>query len=82
VAGKPLGVFHVYVSYSIKFPRKTDEFLVVLTIFDVKLYHKCFITAIKAPEYDYISRQDVIKKLLKAIRKINPGAKMSDFWNM
>jgi ribosome-binding protein aMBF1 (putative translation factor) len=33
-------------------------------------------------EADYVPRQDVIKKLLKAIRKIDPGAKMSDFWDM
>ena len=31
---------------------------------------------------DYIPRQDVMKKLLKAIRKVDPGAKMSDFWDM
>jgi predicted transcriptional regulator len=28
---------------------------------------------------DYIPRQDVMKKLLKAIRKVDPQAKMSDF---
>jgi predicted transcriptional regulator len=33
-------------------------------------------------EVDYVPRQDVMKKLLKAIRKINPDAKMSDFWDM
>ncbi|MCM3570641.1 helix-turn-helix transcriptional regulator [Neobacillus mesonae] len=31
---------------------------------------------------DYIPRQDVIKKILKAIRKIDPNAKMSDFWDL
>jgi transcriptional regulator with XRE-family HTH domain len=31
---------------------------------------------------DYIPRQDVMKKLLKAIRKVDPNAKMSDFWDM
>ncbi|MBT2727534.1 helix-turn-helix transcriptional regulator [Bacillus sp. ISL-75] len=31
---------------------------------------------------DYIPRQDVIIKLLKAIRKLDPQAKMSDFWDM
>jgi predicted transcriptional regulator len=31
---------------------------------------------------DYIPRQDVMKKLLKAIRKVDPQAKMSDFWDM
>jgi predicted transcriptional regulator len=31
---------------------------------------------------DYIPRQDVMKKLLKAIRQIDSGAKMSDFWDM
>jgi predicted transcriptional regulator len=31
---------------------------------------------------DYIPRQDVMKKLLKAIREIDPGANMSDFWDM
>jgi predicted transcriptional regulator len=31
---------------------------------------------------DYIPRQDVIIKLLKAIRKVDPQAKMSDFWDM
>jgi transcriptional regulator with XRE-family HTH domain len=33
-------------------------------------------------EKDYIPRHDVIKKLLAAIRKIDPNAKMSDFWDM
>jgi transcriptional regulator with XRE-family HTH domain len=33
-------------------------------------------------EKDYIPRQDVMKKLLKAIREIDKGAKMSDFWDM
>jgi len=33
-------------------------------------------------EKDYIPRQDVMKKLLKAIREIDKGVKMSDFWNM
>ncbi|MCQ6275904.1 helix-turn-helix transcriptional regulator [Bacillus sp. V3B] len=33
-------------------------------------------------EKDYIPRQDVIKKLLTAIRKIDSNAKMSDFWDM
>ena len=33
-------------------------------------------------EKDYIPRQDVIKKLLSAIRKIDPNAKMRDFWDM
>lgn len=31
---------------------------------------------------DYIPRQDVMKKLLKAIHKVDPQAKMSDFWDM
>jgi transcriptional regulator with XRE-family HTH domain len=31
---------------------------------------------------EYIPRQDVMKKLLKAIRKVDPNAKMSDFWDM
>ncbi|WLR41413.1 helix-turn-helix transcriptional regulator [Bacillus carboniphilus] len=31
---------------------------------------------------DYVPRQDVMKKLLKAVRKIDPNAKMSDFWDM
>jgi predicted transcriptional regulator len=33
-------------------------------------------------EKEYVPRQDVIKKLLKAIRKVDPNAKMSDFWDM
>lgn len=33
-------------------------------------------------EHDYVPRQDVMKKLLQAIRKIDPNAKMSDFWDM
>lgn len=33
-------------------------------------------------EKDYIPRQDVMKKLLKAIREIDKSAKMSDFWDM
>lgn len=33
-------------------------------------------------EKDYIPRQDVMKKLLKAIRKIDKSAKMNDFWDM
>jgi transcriptional regulator with XRE-family HTH domain len=33
-------------------------------------------------EKEYIPRQDVIKKLLTAIRKIDSNAKMSDFWDM
>jgi transcriptional regulator with XRE-family HTH domain len=33
-------------------------------------------------EIDYVPRQDVMKKLLKAIRQVNPSAKMSDFWDM
>ncbi|MEH7342785.1 helix-turn-helix transcriptional regulator [Bacillus sp. JJ1532] len=33
-------------------------------------------------EKDYIPRADVMKKLLKAIREIEPNAKMSDFWDM
>ncbi|MCM2534627.1 helix-turn-helix domain-containing protein [Neobacillus pocheonensis] len=31
---------------------------------------------------DYIPRHDVMKKLLKAIRKVDPNLKMSDFWDM
>jgi predicted transcriptional regulator len=31
---------------------------------------------------DYIPRQDVMKKILKAARKIDPNVKMSDFWDM
>jgi predicted transcriptional regulator len=31
---------------------------------------------------NYIPRQDVMKKLLKAIRKVDPHLKMSDFWDM
>ncbi|MFP7226033.1 helix-turn-helix transcriptional regulator [Priestia filamentosa] len=31
---------------------------------------------------EYIPRQDVMKKLLEAIRKVDPNAKMSDFWDM
>jgi putative transcriptional regulator len=31
---------------------------------------------------DYIPRQDVMKKIMSAARKIDPNAKMSDFWNM
>lgn len=33
-------------------------------------------------ETDYLPRSDVMKKILKAVRKIDPGAKMSDFWDM
>jgi transcriptional regulator with XRE-family HTH domain len=33
-------------------------------------------------EKDYIPRHDVIKKLLLAIRKIDPNVKMSDFWDI
>lgn len=33
-------------------------------------------------EKDYIPRQDVMKKLLKAIREIDKSAKMNDFWDM
>jgi transcriptional regulator with XRE-family HTH domain len=33
-------------------------------------------------EKDYIPRQDVMKKILTALRKIEPNAKMSDFWDM
>jgi transcriptional regulator with XRE-family HTH domain len=33
-------------------------------------------------EKEYIPRQDVIKKLLTAIRKVDSNAKMSDFWDM
>ena len=33
-------------------------------------------------EKDYIPRQDVMKKILKAIRRVEPNAKMSDFWDM
>jgi predicted transcriptional regulator len=31
---------------------------------------------------DYIPRQDVMKKILRAVRKMDPDAKMSDFWDM
>lgn len=31
---------------------------------------------------EYIPRRDVMKKILDAIRKIDPEAKMSDFWDM
>jgi predicted transcriptional regulator len=31
---------------------------------------------------NYIPRQDVMKKILKAARKIDPNVKMSDFWDM
>lgn len=33
-------------------------------------------------EKEYIPSPSVMKKLLKAIRKIDPNAKMNDFWNM
>lgn len=33
-------------------------------------------------ESDYVPRADVMKKILKAIRKVDPDAKMSDFWDM
>jgi transcriptional regulator with XRE-family HTH domain len=33
-------------------------------------------------ENDYIPRQDVMKKILAALRKIDSNAKMSDFWDM
>jgi transcriptional regulator with XRE-family HTH domain len=33
-------------------------------------------------EKDYMPRQDVLKKLLKAIRKVDPNVKLSDFWDM
>jgi len=33
-------------------------------------------------EKDYIPRHDVIKKLLSAIRKIDPDVRMSDFWDI
>ncbi|MEW9502583.1 transcriptional regulator [Jeotgalibacillus marinus] len=33
-------------------------------------------------ERDYIPRQDVMKKILKTVRKVDHNAKMSDFWNM
>lgn len=31
---------------------------------------------------DYIPSQAVVKKILKAVRKIDPNAKMSDFWDV
>lgn len=31
---------------------------------------------------DFVPRQDVMKKILKTVRKIKPNAKMSDFWDM
>ncbi|MGD6879920.1 helix-turn-helix domain-containing protein [Bacillus infantis] len=31
---------------------------------------------------EYIPRQDVIKKILRAARKVDPDVKMSDFWDM
>ncbi|MCM3663433.1 helix-turn-helix transcriptional regulator [Mesobacillus subterraneus] len=31
---------------------------------------------------EYIPRQDIMKKILGAIRKVDPEAKMSDFWDM
>lgn len=31
---------------------------------------------------DYIPRQDVMKKLLRAIREVDPTLKMSNFWDM
>jgi predicted transcriptional regulator len=33
-------------------------------------------------EKDYVPRQDVMRKILKAIRKVDANAKMSDFWDM
>lgn len=33
-------------------------------------------------EKEYIPRQDTMKKILKAVRKKDPGIKMSDFWDM
>jgi transcriptional regulator with XRE-family HTH domain len=33
-------------------------------------------------EKDYIPSQKTIQKLLKAIRKVDPNVKMSDFWDM
>lgn len=33
-------------------------------------------------DQEYIPRPDVMKKLLIAIRKVDPEAKMSDFWDM
>jgi transcriptional regulator with XRE-family HTH domain len=31
---------------------------------------------------DYIPSTGVMKKILKAIRKVDPGAKANDFWDM
>lgn len=33
-------------------------------------------------EKDYIPSSGVMKKILKAIRQIDPDAKMNDFWDM
>lgn len=33
-------------------------------------------------EKDYVPSPGVMKKILNAIRKIDPTAKMSDFWDM
>jgi hypothetical protein len=31
---------------------------------------------------DYIPSPTIMKKILKAIREIKPGAKINDFWDM
>ena len=45
-----------------------------------KVSHKTISKACN--EKDYVPRQDIMKKILNAIRKIDPNAKMSDFWDM
>jgi predicted transcriptional regulator len=31
---------------------------------------------------DYIPRQDVMKKIIKTAKKVNPNIRMSDFWDL
>ncbi|WP_078382327.1 helix-turn-helix domain-containing protein [Sutcliffiella halmapala] len=33
-------------------------------------------------EVDYVPSPGVMKKILKAIRQVDPNAKMNDFWDM
>lgn len=45
-----------------------------------KVSHKTISKACN--EKDYVPSQGVMKKILKAIRQHDPGAKMNDFWDM
>jgi predicted transcriptional regulator len=45
-----------------------------------KVSHKTISKACN--EKDYVPSPGVMKKILKAIREIDPNAKMNDFWDM